>query len=94
MMALWLFEKCSTRDGYSQTYKNGIALAADHAEPLWMSRPIFWTMRQFDPDGTAVREFLEERRRALKSSKSFPCIQIVDQEQRPFKTDDSSLQPR
>lgn len=71
MMALWLFEKCSTRDGYFQTYKHGVALAADHSEPLWDTRPIFWTMRQFDPDGTAVREFLEERR-SFKSSESFP----------------------
>ncbi|TKA50456.1 hypothetical protein B0A53_06126 [Rhodotorula sp. CCFEE 5036] len=68
MMALWLYEKCSTRDGYFQTYKQGVGLAADYAEPVWTNHPVFDTMRRFDRDGTALSAFLEERRLAHKSA--------------------------
>ena len=85
MMALWLYEKCSARDGYFQTYKHGVGLAADIVESLWTIHPVFRTMRQFDRDGTALSEFLEERRLAVKSSESsFACLTQV---QRLPKTD-------
>lgn len=70
MMALWLFEKCSVQNGYFHTYKHGVGLAADIAESLWITHPVYRTMRRFDEDGTALSESLEERRVAYKSSSS------------------------
>ena len=72
MMALWLFEKCSVQNGYFHTYKHGVGLAADIAESLWITHPVYRTMRRFDKDGTALSESLEERRVAYKSCESFP----------------------
>ncbi|GAA5992436.1 hypothetical protein JCM10908_000817 [Rhodotorula pacifica] len=67
MVALWLFEKCSTRDGYFHTYKHGIQLAADVVESLWKAEPIYRTMRDYDRDGTALSEFMTERRDSYQS---------------------------
>lgn len=72
MMALWFFEKCSNHDGYFHTYKHGVGLAADISESQWTTHPVFRTMRRFDKDGTALSEFLEERRVAYKSCESCP----------------------
>jgi hypothetical protein len=83
MMALWLYEKCSTRDGYFQTYKQGVGLAADYAEPVWTNHPVFDTMRRFDRDGTALSAFLEERRLAHKSGESFS--RVLDPSSKAFQ---------
>jgi hypothetical protein len=63
MMALWSYEKCSNREGYSTTHKVGVGLAADAAKHLWTSLPVFHAMHQFHPDGIAVWEFLREPQR-------------------------------
>lgn len=61
MIALWVYEKCSTRDGSFYTYKHGLRMAAGIAEPMWINNPVFRTVAYFDPDGTALSEFMRER---------------------------------
>ncbi|GAA5872646.1 hypothetical protein JCM3774_001872 [Rhodotorula dairenensis] len=61
MIALWMYDKCSTRDGYFHTYKQGLWVAAGLVESLWVDNPVFRAVACFDPDGTALRDFMKER---------------------------------
>ncbi|GAA5967036.1 hypothetical protein JCM8115_003502 [Rhodotorula mucilaginosa] len=86
MMALWSYEKCSNREGYSTTYKVGVGLAADAAKHLWTSLPVFHAMHQFHPDGIAVWEFLREpqrRKNASSKASSDSAAKTASKQRRP-----------
>ncbi|BGP54134.1 hypothetical protein JCM8202v2_001708 [Rhodotorula sphaerocarpa] len=60
--ALWMFEKCSTSDGYFKTYKSGLSRAFKLSDAEWKDQPVYQELSHFDPDATALTEFMEERR--------------------------------
>lgn len=64
LIALWLFDKCSQADGHPKTYTQAlIAMARLHAlADEWRTQPSYAPLLKYDPDFTAVKEFLVERR--------------------------------
>lgn len=69
IVALWLFDKCSIRDGFFQTYKSGLMLACELVFASWKNDELYWEVSLFDPNGIALSEFLTERRLAHKNRK-------------------------
>lgn len=64
LVALWLFDKCSKADGWFKTYTRGL-LAIARLPALadeWQTQPLYARLLEYDPDFTAVKEFLDERR--------------------------------
>lgn len=57
-----MFEKCSTSDGYFKTYKSGLSRAFKLSDAEWKDQPVYQELSHFDPDATALTEFMEERR--------------------------------
>lgn len=66
LFALWMFNKCSTGDGHFRTYKAGLSYAVELSSSDWKGQPVYEELSRFDPDGTALDEFMEERRLTYK----------------------------
>lgn len=63
ILALWLYDKCSSADGFFNTYKRSLEkiVELEGLQKLWANQSTYKQLLDLDPDSTAFNEFINER---------------------------------
>ncbi|GAA5933175.1 hypothetical protein JCM3775_002554 [Rhodotorula graminis] len=62
VLALWLYDKCASRDDWPRTYQRQVEQCAAAVNDIWAGNAAYETIRELDPTSRAVCEFMSERK--------------------------------
>ncbi|GAA5904894.1 hypothetical protein JCM8208_007213 [Rhodotorula glutinis] len=62
MLALWLHDKCTSADDWPKTYQSHLERCAAVANGIWTGDAAYEALKELDPTGRAVKEFMSERK--------------------------------